>query len=36
VIDPRETRAWLAMALATAAGARRRDLHPVQFGVARL
>jgi hypothetical protein len=24
------------MALATAAGARRRDLHPVQFGVARL
>jgi geranyl-CoA carboxylase beta subunit len=36
VIDPRETRAWLAMALATAAGARRRALHPVQFGVARL
>ena len=35
VIDPRETRAWLAMALATTAQAKTRELHPVQFGVAR-
>ncbi|WP_228529923.1 acyl-CoA carboxylase subunit beta [Diaphorobacter caeni] len=35
VIDPRETRAWLGMALATAADARERALHPVQFSVAR-
>ncbi|QNP49372.1 acyl-CoA carboxylase subunit beta [Diaphorobacter aerolatus] len=35
VIDPRETRSWLGMALATAAQARQRQLAPVQFGVAR-
>lgn len=36
VIDPRDSRAWLGMALATAHAAKRRDLQPVQFGVARL
>ena len=36
VIDPRETRAWLGMALAMAAQARGRTVQPMQFGVARL
>ncbi|MDQ8035430.1 MAG: carboxyl transferase domain-containing protein [Bordetella sp.] len=36
VIDPRHTRAWLAMALASAHHARHHQLNPVQFGVARL
>jgi len=36
VIDPRDTRAWLGMALATAFDARARALQPMQFGVARL
>ena len=35
VIDPRDTRAVLAMALDLCASARRRSLRPVQFGVAR-
>ena len=35
VIDPRDTRAWLGMALATAVQARQRQLQAVQFGVAR-
>lgn len=35
VIDPRDTRAWLGMALATTAQAKQRLLQPVQFGVAR-
>jgi len=36
VIDPRETRAWLGMALATTSDARARAVQPMQFGVARL
>ena len=36
VIDPRETRAWLGMALATADEGAKRTVHPMQFGVARL
>ncbi|WP_374585594.1 acyl-CoA carboxylase subunit beta [Pseudoduganella sp.] len=35
VIDPRDTRAVLACVLAVCDEARRRTLHPVQFGVAR-
>lgn len=35
VIDPRDTRAVLACVLAVCEEARRRALHPVQFGVAR-
>lgn len=35
VIDPRDTRKVLAMALATCMEARERTLQPVQFGVAR-
>jgi geranyl-CoA carboxylase beta subunit len=35
VIDPRETRAVLAFALATAREAQQRTLRPVQFGVGR-
>ncbi|GAB2875778.1 acyl-CoA carboxylase subunit beta [Pseudoduganella ginsengisoli] len=35
VIDPRDTRNVLAMALATCREAQERTLHPVQFGVAR-
>lgn len=35
VIDPRDTRKVLAMALATCREARDRTLNPVQFGVAR-
>jgi geranyl-CoA carboxylase beta subunit len=35
VIDPRDTRKVLACALAVCAEARRRTLHPIQFGVAR-
>jgi geranyl-CoA carboxylase beta subunit len=35
VIDPRDTRQVLAMALATCREARERTLNPVQFGVAR-
>lgn len=35
VIDPRDTRAVLASVLAVCEEARRRTLHPVQFGVAR-
>lgn len=35
VIDPRDTRKVLAMALSTCREARERTLHPVQFGVAR-
>ncbi|MCA0240447.1 MAG: acyl-CoA carboxylase subunit beta [Proteobacteria bacterium] len=36
VIDPRETRAWLGMALTTADQAACRSVQPMQFGVARL
>lgn len=36
VIDPRETRAWLGMALATSAQAGARETQRMQFGVARL
>lgn len=36
IIDPRQTRAWLGMALSIALSARQRELHPMQFGVARL
>jgi len=36
IIDPRDTRAWLAMALDTIGQARRRTVTPIQFGVARL
>ena len=35
VIDPRDTRAVLAFALATAREADARTVRPVQFGVAR-
>jgi geranyl-CoA carboxylase beta subunit len=35
VIDPRETRQVLACALSVCTEARRRTLHPIQFGVAR-
>jgi geranyl-CoA carboxylase beta subunit len=35
VIDPRDTRKVLASALSVCAEARRRKLHPIQFGVAR-
>ncbi|MBI3376037.1 MAG: acyl-CoA carboxylase subunit beta [Betaproteobacteria bacterium] len=35
IIDPRDTRAVLGMALDLCASARRRSLRPVQFGVAR-
>ncbi|MBI3284353.1 MAG: acyl-CoA carboxylase subunit beta [Burkholderiales bacterium] len=35
VIDPRDTRKLLAMVLSVCEEARRRTLHPVQFGVAR-
>lgn len=35
VIDPRDTRSVLACVLAVCEEARRRTLHPVQFGVAR-
>ena len=35
VIDPRDTRAVLTMALDLCASARRRSLRPMQFGVAR-
>jgi geranyl-CoA carboxylase beta subunit len=35
VIDPRDTRKVLACVLAVCDEARRRTLHPVQFGVAR-
>ena len=35
IIDPRDTRRILALALAVCAEASRRTLHPVQFGVAR-
>ena len=36
VIDPRDTREVLAMVLDTAAQGRAREVHPMQFGVARL
>lgn len=36
IIDPRETRTWLAMALDTIGQAGCRALTPIQFGVARL
>ncbi|WP_428002566.1 acyl-CoA carboxylase subunit beta [Acidovorax sp.] len=36
VIDPRDTRAVLALCLATCADAQARSLHPMQFGVARM
>jgi geranyl-CoA carboxylase beta subunit len=36
IIDPRHTRSWLGMALATSAQARQRAVQPMQFGVARL
>jgi geranyl-CoA carboxylase beta subunit len=35
VIDPRDTRQVLAFALSVCLEARRRNLHPIQFGVAR-
>jgi geranyl-CoA carboxylase beta subunit len=35
IIDPRDTRRVLALALAVCAEAAARNLHPVQFGVAR-
>ena len=35
VIDPRDTRQVLACALSVCDEARRRTLHPIQFGVAR-
>ncbi|MGC7532164.1 acyl-CoA carboxylase subunit beta, partial [Pandoraea pneumonica] len=35
VIDPRDTRKVLACVLAVCDEARRRTLHPIQFGVAR-
>ena len=35
VIDPRDTRKVLASVLAVCDEARRRTLHPIQFGVAR-
>jgi geranyl-CoA carboxylase beta subunit len=35
VIDPRDTRRVLASVLSVCLDARRRKLHPVQFGVAR-
>ncbi len=36
VIDPRDTRAVLALCLATCADGQARQMHPVQFGVARM
>ena len=36
VIDPRDTRAVLAQCLDICADARARELHPLQFGVARM
>ena len=36
VIDPRDTRAVLAFCLDTIAEAQRRELRPLQFGVARM
>ena len=35
VIDPRDTRAVLAMCLSLCADAEQRQLRPMQFGVAR-
>ncbi len=36
IIDPRDTRSWLGMALTTTKQGRRRTVSPMQFGVARL
>jgi geranyl-CoA carboxylase beta subunit len=36
VIDPRDTRAVLAQCLSLCAEAAERELHPMQFGVARM